>query len=156
MKVSQRGLDLIAKFEGIRLVAYKCSAGVQTIGIGSTRYEDGSPVKAGDVLENEAAAYKLFANTLVQYEDAVNDLITAKLNQNQFDALASLVYNIGRGSDKPQFSGGFTRSTIRKKVNANPADPSIRDEFARWSRAGGKVLAGLVRRRAAEADLYFS
>ena len=148
MKVSQKGLDLIAKFEGIRLVAYKCSAGVWTVGVGSTRYEDGSPVKAGDVLENEAAAYKLFANTLTQYEQGVDKAITAEISQHQFDALVSLAYNIGVSA--------FAKSTVARRVNANPADPKIRDGFLLWVKAAGKVLAGLVRRRTAEADLYFS
>jgi lysozyme len=148
MKVSQKGLDLIAKFEGIRLVAYKCSAGVWTVGIGSTRYEDGSPVKAGDVLESEAAAYKLFANTLTQYEQGVDKAITAEISQHQFDALVSLAYNIGVSA--------FAKSTVARRVNANPDDPKIRDGFLLWVKAAGKVLAGLVRRRTAEADLYFS
>lgn len=146
MKVSQSGLDLIAKYEGIRLKAYKCSAGVLTIGIGSTRYEDGSPVQADDVLPSEAAAYKLFANTLGQYERAVSKL--SGLSQNQFDALVSLCYNIGVGA--------FGKSTVFKRVANNPDDPAIREAICRWNKAGGKTLRGLVNRRKAEADHYFS
>ena len=145
MKTSQSGLDLIAKYEGIRLKAYKCSAGVQTIGIGSTRYEDGSPVQAGDVLPSEAAAYKLFANTLGQYERAVSKL--SGLKQCQFDALVSLCYNIGVGA--------FGKSTVFKRVANNPDDPTIRDAFAMWSKVSGKTVQGLVNRRKAEADHYF-
>ena len=145
MKVSQAGLDLIAKYEGIRLKAYKCSAGVLTIGIGSTRYEDGSPVQAGDVLPSEAAAYKLFANTLGQYERAVSKL--SGLKQCQFDALVSLCYNIGVGA--------FGKSTVFKRVANNPDDPTIRDAFAMWSKVSGKTVQGLVNRRKAEADHYF-
>jgi lysozyme len=155
MKVSQKGLDLIAKFEGIRLVAYKCSAGVQTIGIGSTRYEDGSPVKAGDVLESEAAAYALFKNTIKQYEDGVNRLVTAKINQNQFDALVSFAYNLGTDEDADNIAEGLGDSTLLKLVNANPSNPAIRAQFMVWVNSGGKRTKGLVRRRNAEADLYF-
>ena len=145
MKTSQSGLDLIAKYEGIRLKAYKCSAGVWTVGIGSTRYEDGSPVQAGDVLPSEAAAYKLFANTLGQYERAVSKL--SGLKQCQFDALVSLCYNIGVGA--------FGKSTVFKRVANNPDDPTIRDAFAMWSKVSGKTVQGLVNRRKAEADHYF-
>ena len=74
--------------------------------------------------------------------------ITADIGQNQFDALVSLAYNIGVSA--------FAKSTVAKRVNANPNDPTIRDAFLLWSKAAGKVLAGLVRRRTAEADLYFS
>ena len=145
MKTSQSGLDLIAKYEGIRLKAYKCSAGVQTIGIGSTRYEDGSPVQEGDVLPSEAAAYKLFANTLGQYERAVSKL--SGLKQCQFDALVSLCYNIGVGA--------FGKSTVFKRVANNPDDPTIRDALMMWSKVAGKTVQGLVNRRKAEADHYF-
>ena len=145
MKTSQAGLDLIAKYEGIRLKAYKCSAGVLTIGIGSTRYEDGSPVQAGDVLPSEAAAYKLFANTLGQYERAVSKL--SGLKQCQFDALVSLCYNIGVGA--------FGKSTVFKRVANNPDDPTIRDALMMWSKVAGKTVQGLVNRRKAEADHYF-
>jgi lysozyme len=100
------------------------------------------------VLENEAAAYKLFANTLTQYEQGVDKAITADISQHQFDALVSLAYNIGVSA--------FAKSTVARRVNANPSDPSIREAFAMWSKVSGKVLAGLVRRRTAEADLYFS
>ena len=145
MKVSQAGLDLIAKYEGIRLKSYKCSAGVWTVGIGSTRYEDGSPVQAGDVLPSEAAAYKLFANTLGQYERAVSKL--SGLKQCQFDALVSLCYNIGVGA--------VGKSTVFKRVANNPDDPTIRDAFLMWSKVNKKTVQGLVNRRKAEADHYF-
>lgn len=84
----------------------------------------------------------------VTYENDVKRLVKAPLNQNQFEALVSFTFNLGGGS--------LSTSTLLKKVNVNPCDPSIRDEFAKWRLAGGKVLAGLIRRRAAEADLYFS
>ena len=146
MQISQKGMEFIEDFEGLRLKAYQCSAGVWTIGIGSTRYEDGKPVKKGDVLPNEAAAYNLFRVTVGQYEKAVNDL-GAKLEQCQFDALVSLCYNIGVGN--------FTKSTVARLVKANPDDKAIAEAIKRWNKASGKVVAGLVRRREAEAKLYF-
>lgn len=148
MRISDNGIAFIAEWEGVRLKAYKCSAGVWTIGIGSTRYEDGSPVKAGDVLPSEPAAYALFRNTVGQYEGVVNRLAKRPLNQNQFDALVSLAYNIGVGA--------YAKSTVAKRVANDPADPSIRNGFLMWVKAGGRVVNGLVRRREAEANLYFS
>lgn len=148
MRISDSGIAFIAEWEGVRLKAYKCSAGVYTIGIGSTRYEDGSPVRAGDVLPNEPAAYALFRNTVGQYEDVVNRLAKNPLKQNQFDALVSLAYNIGVGA--------YAKSTVAKRVANDPADPSIRNAFLMWTKAGGRVVNGLVRRREAEANLYFS
>ena len=148
MRISDSGIAFIAEWEGVRLKAYKCSAGVWTIGIGSTRYEDGSPVKAGDVLPSEPAAYALFRNTVGQYEGVVNRLAKKPLSQNQFDALVSLAYNIGVGA--------YAKSTVAKRVANDPADPSIRNGFLMWVKAGGRVVNGLVRRREAEANLYFS
>lgn len=148
MRISDNGIAFIAEWEGVRLKAYKCSAGVWTIGIGSTRYEDGSPVKAGDVLPSEPAAYALFRNTVGQYEGVVNRLAKKPLKQNQFDALVSLAYNIGVGA--------YAKSTVAKRVANDPADPSIRNGFLMWVKAGGRVVNGLVRRREAEANLYFS
>lgn len=148
MRTSQNGLEFIADFEGIRLKAYKCSAGVWTVGIGSTRYEDGSKVEAGDILPNEAAAYNLFRNTIGEYEAVVNRMAKKPLTQNQFDALVSLAYNIGVGA--------YAKSTVCKRVANDPSDPSIREAICRWNKAGGKVVKGLVRRREAEAALYFS
>lgn len=148
MRISDNGIAFIAEWEGVRLKAYKCSAGVWTIGIGSTRYEDGSPVQAGDMLPSEPAAYALFRNTVGQYEGVVNRLAKKPLNQNQFDALVSLAYNIGVGA--------YAKSTVAKRVANDPADPSIRNGFLMWTKAGGRVVNGLVRRREAEANLYFS
>ena len=148
MRISDNGIAFIAEWEGVRLKAYKCSAGVWTIGLGSTRYEDGSPVQAGDVLPSEPAAYALFRNTVGQYEGVVNRLAKKPLNQNQFDALVSLAYNIGVGA--------YAKSTVAKRVANDPADPSIRSGFLMWVKAGGRVVNGLVRRREAEANLYFS
>jgi len=141
------GLNLLKKFEGLRLNAYLCAANVATIGYGSTRYINGKAVKIGDKLASEQEASALLLNTLTIYENAVNKHLT-NLNQCQFDALVCFCYNVG--------VGGFTKSTLLKKAKINAADPSILDEFMKWNKGGGKVLQGLVNRRREEAKLYFS
>lgn len=162
MKTSKKGIDMIVLHEtGGKiekyLTAYKDPVGIWTIGVGNTFYEDGTKVKQGDKITLERA-YQLFGNTLKSFEDGVNRLVTREINQNQFDALVSFAYNIGVGKQATAKSpaSGLTGSTLLKKVNANPCDLSIADEFMRWNKAGGKVLNGLVRRRKEEAELYFS
>lgn len=147
MKTSKKGIDLIISFESVRLEAYKDPIGIWTIGIGATYYEDGSKVKQGDKISQERAI-ELFQNTLKRdFEPAIRRRVTADINQNQFDALVSFVFNCGEGN--------FKKSTLLKRINANPNDPNIELEFAKWCKSGGKVLTGLVRRRKAESDLYF-
>lgn len=145
--MNQNGKNLIKKYEGLRLTAYKCSAGVDTIGYGSTFYEDGSKVKPGDKI-TLARANKLFDHTVAHFASRVRGVVKSNVSENQFAALVSFAFNVGIGA--------LTRSTLLKKVNANPNDPTIRDEFMKWTRAGGRVLRGLVRRREEEATLYFS
>lgn len=142
MRISENGLRLIKGYESLSLRAYRCPAGVVTIGYGHTR-----TARLGQTI-TEREADELLRGDIAEAERAVN--LTAgvrPLTQNQFDALVSLVFNIG--------SGNYEKSTLRAKVINNPADPAIRTEFGRWVNAGGKRLAGLVKRRAAEADLYF-
>lgn len=147
MNINPQTRALIRRYEGCRLTAYQCSAKVWTIGFGATRYEDGSSVKQGDVITQERAD-RLFAILLDQFAAQLRPLITQPLNDNQFGALLSFAYNAGIGA--------FSRSTLRKVVNANPNSTVIRLEFGKWNKAGGKVLLGLTRRRQAEADLYFT
>lgn len=146
MKLSDKGLAFIAKEEGLRLKAYQDSVGVWTIGYGSTRYEDGSKVRMGDTITRQRAE-NLFRNTLKVYENGVNGAIKRAINQNQFDALVSLCYNIG--------VAGFSRSTVARKVNADPCDTYIRHAFEMWRNAGTHKGI-LLDRRKREADLYFS
>lgn len=146
MKLNKAGKDLIKSFEGLKLVAYKCSANKDTIGYGNTFYEDGSPVKPGDRITKERAD-SLFELIVSNFTEKVRKEIKTILTDNQFSAIVSLAYNIGIGN--------LQKSTLLKKVNFNPNDPSIRAEFMKWNKAGGKVLAGLTRRREAEAKLYF-
>ena len=142
-----RGIPIIKKFEGLKLKAYLCPASLPTIGYGNTRYEDGSTVKLGEQISIDRAD-KLLMHTVAQFERQVDTLITVPLNANQLGALTSFAFNIGIGN--------FQRSTLRRLVNANPSNPLIRTEFAKWNKAGGKVLNGLTRRREAESALYFS
>jgi len=141
------GLNLIKKYEGLRLTAYLCPAGVPTIGYGSTRHPNGKKVILGEKLTGEKEATQLLLGTLSPYEDAVNKHLP-NLNQCQFDALVCFAYNVG--------TGALVKSTLMRKAKANSADPSILDEFLKWNKAGGKVLTGLTNRRRDEANLYFS
>ena len=141
MNTSPKGIALIKEFEGLRLKAYKCPGGVWTIGYGHT-----AGVKPGMVI-TEAQAEEYLKADLVRFERYLNGLGLA-LNQNQFDALVSFIYNIG--------TGNFSSSTLLRKVRANPQDNSIMDEFLRWVYSKGRVLPGLQRRRLDEMKLYFS
>lgn len=146
MKLNKAGADLIKAFEGCKLDAYKCSANKETIGYGNTFYEDGTPVRMGDKITQERAD-SLFELISDSFAAKVKPLITANLSENQFSSLVSFAYNCGIANLKS--------STLLRKVNANPNDITIRAEFEKWNKAGGKVLAGLTRRRKAESDLYF-
>jgi GH24 family phage-related lysozyme (muramidase) len=147
MKTGERGLKLIKEFEGCKLSAYQCPAGVWTIGIGSTHYGDGTPVTKNRTLPNEGAAIALLAATIGQYEKAVN-ATGVELTQNEFDALVCLCYNIG--------AGNFFKSTLVKMLKAGDDKAEIAKQFLRWDKAGGKPLAGLTRRRNAEAELFLT
>lgn len=146
-KGSKNLIDLIKKFEGCKLQAYKCPAGIWTIGYGSTYYADGNRVKEGDIITLEQAE-KLLQDTLVPYVKFVDANTRDDISQGQFDALVDFAYNCGNGNLKS--------STLLKKVNANPNDRSIEKEFMKWTKAAGKELKGLVNRRAAEVKVYFS
>ena len=151
--MTDKGLKLIMDFEGLPknkpLEAYWDSYGkVWTIGYGATHYLDGSPVKKGDKLKSKDEAVELLKMMVKKYEDDMYELVQKPINYYQADALTSFCYNCGVGN--------FKKSTLLKKVNKNPSDPTIRNEFAKWNRSGGKVLAGLTKRRKAEADLYFT
>lgn len=145
MKLSEKGYEFLGREEGLRLSAYQDSVGIWTIGYGNTFYENGVKVKKGDKITKERAL-ELFRSIVKRFEDGVNTAITRELNANQFDALVSLAYNIG--------IAGFKGSTVVKRVNANPCDPTIRQAFEMWRNAGGKPI--LLNRRKREADLYFS
>ena len=140
MVTSSNGLKVIKDHEGLRLTAYKCPADVWTIGWGHT-----ASAREGMTI-TRAAAEELLKRDVAWAEDEVRRL-PAKLNQNQFDALVSLIFNIG--------SGAFRGSTARRLIVENPNNPAIADAIKLWNKGGGRVLPGLVRRRAEEAELYF-
>lgn len=148
MKVSQRGLDLIKRFEGFSPVPYLCPAGVPTIGYGTTYYEEGLPVSMVDKVITEEMAEDLLKKHVETYENGVKQGVKQTINQNQFDALVSFTYNVGVAN--------FLRSTLLKKVNIDPYDLTIEKEFLKWVNAGGKRLAGLVKRRQMESQLYYA
>lgn len=140
MSVSDRGVELIAKYEGCRLEAYKCPAGVWTIGYGHTE-----GVYQGQCLPSKEAAKELLKKDLKKYGGYVNNcvrkgLIAFPLNQNQFDALTSFCYNCGNGS-------------LQKLVSGRDA-ATIADKLLAYNKGGGKVLAGLTKRRNEERELF--
>jgi lysozyme len=147
MKISKNGLDLIKKYEGLELEPYLCPAKVPTIGYGATYYPDGGKVSMNDLKITELYAEELLLSMLNRYEKGVERYVQVEINQCQFDALVSFAYNLGLGALKS--------STLLKRVNSNPCDENISYQFKRWTKAGGKELAGLVKRRNEESNLYF-
>lgn len=145
MQVSNNFFDLLIEFEGFIKCPYKDAVGIPTIGIGTTIYPDGSKVKMTDSCVTIEKA-KYYVSEHIQYIEA---FLTAnlKLEQNQFDSLVSFIYNVGLGA--------FEKSTLFKKAKKDHNDPTIAAEFAKWNKAGGKVLRGLTTRRKKESDLYF-
>jgi lysozyme len=147
-KIGTKGLDLIKSFEGLKLKPYLCPAKVPTVGYGSTFYENDKKVKLTDPSITEQRASELLLDSLKGFERYVDSYCRDDINQNQFDALVSFCYNLGPANLKS--------STLLKKANVNPNDPTIAQEFLRWNKAGGRALKGLTKRRQAESDLYFS
>lgn len=143
MKTSANGINLICGFEGLELKAYDDGVGVWTIGYGTTIVND-IKVKKGDICTVEQAK-SYMAQDLKKFESAVDTSVKVTITQNQFDALVSLAYNIG--------TGAFKSSTLLKKLNAKDYKGAAA-QFDRWNRAGGKVMQGLVNRRAKERKLF--
>ena len=140
-KTSERGLALIKKYEGLRTNAYLCPANVWTIGYGHTK-----GVKQGMMISHQDAE-KLLKEDLAYFELAVYSAVKVPLTQNQFDALVSLAFNIGVGA--------FNQSTLLRWLNRKHYI-SAAEQFLRWTRGGGKVLPGLVKRRKEEYELFMS
>lgn len=137
MKATDNCIQLIKRFEGLYLKAYVCPAGVLTIGYGHTR-----GVKPGEEI-NEMQAELYLMEDVEACEIQLNYL-TLPINQHQFDALCSFIFNLGIGN--------FMQSTLLKKLKAG--DKTAADEILRWDKSGGKVLPGLTARRKAEYDLF--
>lgn len=149
--INEKGLALVKEFEGCELEAYLCPAGVWTIGYGHTL--SATPGMSID----EAMADALLREDLQKAEEAVDRLVTVPINDNQFSALVSFVFNIGAsvftlgGEPEP---GAFDRSTLLKMLNAGAAPETVAAQFLRWNKAGYQQLAGLTRRRHAERALF--
>ena len=142
MQIGEKGLDLIRKYEGLRLVAYVCPGGKLTIGYGHT----GPDVKSGQKIDVERAN-ELLIKDVQRFEVAVNELVTVPMTQGMLDALISFSFNLGAGSLKS--------STLLKKLNA--ADlVGAANEFLKWNKAKGKVLDGLTERRKSERELFLA
>ena len=140
MKSSELLLNKIIDFEGCKLTAYKCPAGVWTIGVGHTK-----GVKQGQTI-TEAQAMSLLKGDLLPCENYVNNLGVCK-TQGQFDAIVDFVFNLG--------TAALGRSTLLKYIRAKKPEQYIREEFAKWVNSKGMRLKGLVIRRAWEADRYY-
>lgn len=148
MKLSALGMALIKFFEGCRLKAYLCSAGVWTIGYGHT----GPDVHAGLIISQERAD-RLLEQDVQRFVRDVNSLVKVTLSTGQFDALVSFAFNLGSDIDADAIAEGLGDSTLLKLVNAGRFDAAA-NEFPKWNKAGGRVIGGLVSRRAAEAQLF--
>lgn len=152
MKLSTKGLAILKHYEGFRANPYLCPAGVCTIGYGTTRYENGKPVRLTDPAITEQDADELLRNDCDKFERGVLRLVKVPLTQWQFDALVLFAYNIGLGA--------LTTSTLLKMLNTNVMNTDhlwqarITAEFGKWCRGGGRKLAGLVARRSSEALLF--
>ncbi len=154
---SQNAITLIKKFEGCKLKPYLCPSKIPTIGWGSTRYQNGVRVSMKDPEIAQSKADEMLMYDLHAFETDVTTLTkSVKLTQNQFDALVDFAYNCGSDIDIDTTPEGLGDSTLLKKVLANPNDPNISKEFAKWNKSKGAVSNGLVKRREAEYNLYFS
>jgi len=142
-RISNSGINKIKKHEALRLEPYKDSAGLWTIGYGHL-------LKKGEWWDSitEEFAEELLRQDLAIAERAVNDYVLVPINQNQYDALVSLVFNIGIGN--------FKKSTLLKKINNGNDKDDIANEFLRWKKAGGYVIPGLLARREVERELFLA
>ena len=144
MKLSKTGLDLIKKFEGLRLTAYLCPAGVWTIGYGHT----GSDVYSGLKISEEKAEQLLWKD-IESFEQCVNSFVSVKINQNEYDALVSFTFNVG--------TTAFINSTLLKLLNEKADRKIVSQEFKRWVKGGdNETIPGLVRRREEECKLFLT
>ena len=147
MKLDLNGYNLICEFEGLKLKPYLCSAKIPTIGYGNTYYPNGKRVTLLDDAITKEYAFEIFKTIADKFAKRVDDMVTSELTQSQFNALVSFAYNVG--------TGAFATSTLLKKVNVNPNDATIKNEFLKWVRANKKVIQGLVNRRNKEVLIYF-
>lgn len=147
MKINEAGLDIIKYYEGWSSRPYKCPAGIATIGYGSTWDIDGQKVDMRHKKITKDHGEALLLRELRHVDHAIRKLVTAELTANMYSSLASIIYNIG--------SGNFQRSTLRMKLNRGWYEDAA-NEFPKWRRAGGRILKGLVKRRAKERELFLA
>lgn len=148
MRISEKGLNLIKKYEGFSSKPYMCPANVPTIGYGSTYYPNGTKVKlSDDQISEEEATQILEYIAQKDFGSAVNKFVIVDLTQNQFDALVSFAYNIGRTA--------FENSTLLKLLNRGEYEAAA-EQFEKWNKSGGRVLSGLTKRRFDEQKLFLS
>lgn len=147
LKLNPEGVEFIKKHEAFSSRPYYDQGGRATIGYGSTRWIDGTPVKITDKPISESHAYYVLIHTLGDYEWSVHSNVDKSLTQSQYNALVSFAYNCG--------TEAFEGSTLLKMVNKDPTDPQIIRQFYRWIYVKGKVSKGLIKRREAEIELYF-
>jgi len=148
MKLSDKGYELIKKFEGYSDRPYKCPAGISTIGYGNTYYPNGTKVKITDKQITREYANEILEHIADEFATDVLKLVKSNITVNQLNALTSFAYNVGIFN--------LQKSTLLKLVNINPNDGNIAKQFLRWNKAGGKELKGLTNRRIAESALYYT
>ena len=139
MQISEEGISLIKHFEGCGLEAYQDSVGIWTIGYGTIK-----GVKEGDQINQDEAEH-LLEEEMPEYEGYINDMVEVPLQQNQFDALCSWVFNLGPNNLKS--------STLLAVLNQGKYK-DVPEQIIRWNKAGGKILEGLKKRRASESLLF--
>jgi lysozyme len=142
--INEDSKNLIKFFESCSLRAYQCPAKIWTIGWGATKYANGTKVKPGDKITQQQADELLDVH-IKEFEEGVKKLVKIKINDNQLGALVSFAFNCGLGN--------LASSTLLKKLNASDFDGADK-EFQKWTKGGGQVLPGLVKRRLQEAALF--
>lgn len=147
MKISERGLNLIKRYEGLRLRPYKCPAGLWTVGYGHVIGDGRTLPESARRTYAKEEVDSLLQKDVARFERGVLRLCPVPLTQGQFDALVSFSFNLGLGN--------LQRSTLRMKTNRGEIARASK-EFLKWVRANGKVLSGLVNRRKDEARLFLS
>ena len=145
--INERGIQIVKSFEGISTKPYLCPASVWTVGYGATVGSDGRPIDPDMEAISATEAEALLVRDLESSQGWVSRLIKTALTENQYSALTSFTFNVG--------AGALQRSTLRMKLNREEFQNAA-DEFPKWRMAGGRILAGLVRRRAAEQALFLA
>ena len=147
MRINEHGIEIVKNFEGISLKPYLCPANVWTVGYGATVGSDGGPIDPDMEPISETEAEALLLRDLESSEGWVSRLIKTALTENQYSALTSFTFNVG--------AGALQRSTLRMKLNRSEYENAA-DEFPKWKFANKRILAGRVRRRAAERALFLA